>query len=220
VLFHYSFTSPVIHSSHEELCLCCTGLLDRELVRAKSSHISLCLGHGWGPGGSGQGQTNSRPAEWTGGAGRGPGPPADQEHICHQVCHWACFGWAPVLGPQTFARISKPACGLVHTVLHRLHRSLGSGLCVSLPPLSPLTHPSYSPHSYINQRNREWNIVESEKALVVSKTTLSGSLKKSVMKWHEIFPPCYPVYLLNYWNNMHMHLAYMLSATHIPHVIY
>lgn len=35
---------------------------------------------------------------------------------------------------------------------------------------SPLTHPSSSPHSYINQRNREWNIVESEKALVVSET--------------------------------------------------
>ncbi|KAB1277025.1 RNA polymerase-associated protein RTF1-like protein [Camelus dromedarius] len=36
----------------------------------------------------------------------------------------------------------------------------------NISAISPLTQPSYTPHSYINQRNREWNIVESEKALV------------------------------------------------------
>jgi hypothetical protein len=38
----------------------------------------------------------------------------------------------------------------------------------SCPPLSQPTDRTLLPYSYINQRNREWNIVESEKALVVS----------------------------------------------------
>lgn len=79
--------------------------------------------------------------------------------------------------PTDLATVIRPACGLVHAVLHWLRISLGQAQW--FPPCShrPLTHPSYSLHSYINQRNREWNIVESEKALVVSYTTLSGSLK-------------------------------------------
>lgn len=150
------------------------GSLDTEPIIANNSHMSLCAGHGWGPGGSGQGQTDPRPAEWAGGASRGPGPSADQKHICYQVCYRACFGWAPTLDPQTLPQLSAEPVAL-HMCCLRL--APGSELSGSLPPTTAHWLTLLLTHSYINQRNREWNIVESEKALVVSKTTWFGSLK-------------------------------------------
>lgn len=144
------------------------------LIQSRSwprSHASLCTGHGWGPGRSGQGQTNPRPAERARGASRGLGPPADQEHICYQVCFRACLDWAPILGPQLSGEVWPWMC-YAPVAPHIWSQAPW------FPPSfhSPLTHPSSLPHSYINQRNREWNIVESEKALVVSETAWSGSL--------------------------------------------
>lgn len=62
----------------------------------------------------------------------------------------------------------RRACGLVQA-LHWVHIAPGSGLRASLPPSQPTDSFLLFTPSYINQRNREWNIVESEKALVVSK---------------------------------------------------
>lgn len=168
-VFVFSTLSHLLSFVHHVRYLACAGsngTFNIEPVIARISHVSLCAGHGWGPGGSGQGQTNPRPAERAGGTSRGPGPPADQEHICDQVCYRSLVhNYQASLWPCTHCAPVAPRISGVRTQWS--------------PPSfhSPLTHASYSPHSYINQRNREWNIVESEKALVVSKTTLSGSLK-------------------------------------------
>lgn len=89
-VFVFSTLSHLLSFVHHVRYLACAGsngTLNIEPVIARISHVSLCAGHGWGPGGSGQGQTNPRPAERAGGTSRGPGPPADQEHICDQVCY-------------------------------------------------------------------------------------------------------------------------------------
>lgn len=80
--------------------------------------------------------------------------------------------------------------------------SHGGRLSSSLPPFKPTDSSPYLPPSYINQRNREWNIVESEKALVVSKTALSGSWK---------------VILINkmIWNPLNILLEFIFKITEI-----
>ena len=46
----------------------------------------------------------------------------------------------------------------------------GSGTMIPALLSQPTDSSLFLTRSYINQRNREWNIVESEKALVVSET--------------------------------------------------
>lgn len=77
-------------------------------------------------------------AERAGGEGRGPGPTEDQEHLSHQV-------------PAPRSRPSPVSRDFRSQTVTRTIESFCFPLC-----------------SYINQRNRSWNIVESEKALVVS----------------------------------------------------
>lgn len=171
-------------------CVRRQGTFDMEMVITKNLLFSLCTGHGWGPGRSGQGQTNPGPAEWAGGAGRGPGPPADQEHICYQVCYRACFHWAPILGSRTLLQLLGKLVALYILCCTSSTYLPRQGSVIPFLLSQSLTYFSYSPPSYINQRNREWNIVESEKALVVSKTTLSGSLKIisiNKMLWNLVY---------------------------------
>lgn len=76
----------------------------------------------------------------------------------------------PLSNNEEVARGQVPSLPLrVHTPV-RGHRLLPAFTARFSCPLS-------LPHSYINQRNREWNIVESEKALVVSKEVSQAPCK-------------------------------------------
>lgn len=96
-------------------------------------------------------------AERAGGEGRSTRQTEDQEHLCHQVpklhshmlskALWACL--------LTSAAVNKSITAQ-KTLMTTNHDETLSNCFV------------FSSCSYINQRNRSWNIVESEKALVVS----------------------------------------------------